>query len=52
MSIFLLTTSLSASALGLILFVASAATWGGIGVVIGCRYSCTNVIFIKFWSKN
>ena len=55
-SVFSLTTSLSASALGAwILFgPASAATWGGIGGSnwICVRYCRSYVIFIQFWSKN
>ena len=54
--LFSLTTSLTASALGAwILFgPASAATWGGIGAVIGyaLRHSHTNVFFIKLQTKN
>ena len=54
--LFSLTTSLVASALGAwILFgPVAAATWGGIGAVIGyaLRYSFSNDFFNIFWKKN
>ena len=54
--VFSLTTSLTASALGAwILFgPASAATWGGIGAVIGILFgNCfSNVFFNISWKKN
>ena len=53
--LFSLTTSLVASALGAwILFgPVAAATWGGLGAVIGyARHSVSNDFFNIFWKKN